>query len=116
MKNFLAVFLGSAALLEAWRAMEEEERKEKEAVGVKAWTQWVADNKDAIVYMGSPLGKTKRITKTGVSDTRNEMGAFTVVQAESHDETAKMFIDHPHFIHFPGESVELMECLPMPEM
>lgn len=33
---------------------------------------------------------------------------------ESHEEAAKLFISHPHFKIFPGESVEIMECLPMP--
>jgi hypothetical protein len=39
-----------------------------------------------------------------------------VVQAESADDAAKLFIDHPHFTVFPGESVEVIECLPMPGM
>jgi len=45
---------------------------------------------------------------------RNNMTAFTVVRAESHEDAAKLFEDHPHFTIFPGESVEIMECLPMP--
>ncbi len=27
---------------------------------------------------------------------------------------ARMFADHPHFAIFPGDSVEIMECLPLP--
>jgi len=27
-----------------------------------------------------------------------------------------LFIDHPHFSIFPGQSVEIMECLPLPKM
>ena len=27
---------------------------------------------------------------------------------------AKMFEGHPHFTIFPGDSVEIMECLPLP--
>jgi hypothetical protein len=37
-----------------------------------------------------------------------------VVQAESHDAAARMFTNHPHFTIFPGEAVEIMECLPIP--
>jgi len=25
-----------------------------------------------------------------------------------------MFVGHPHFTIFPGEAVEIMECLPIP--
>jgi ribosomal protein S17 len=38
------------------------------------------------------------------------------VRAESYDEAAKMFLEHPHFMIFPGDAVEVMECLPIPKM
>ena len=115
MKKFLAIFLGSSASTDAWKALEEAIRKEKETAGMAAWKKWAEDNASSIVTMGSPLGKTKRIDSSGVSDTKNDIGAWTVVQAESHEEAAKLFLNHPHFIIFPGESIEIMECLPMPE-
>lgn len=65
---------------------------------------------------GSPLGKTKRIDKEGVSDTRNELGAWTVVKAKSQQDAAKLFLKHPHFMIFPGDRVEVMECLAIPGM
>ena len=65
---------------------------------------------------GSPIGKTKRTDKNGVSDTKNQISGYVIVEAESHEEAAKMFENHPHFTIFPGESIEIMECLPMPEM
>jgi hypothetical protein len=37
-----------------------------------------------------------------------------VVSAESHAAAARLFEGHPHFTVFPGEGVEVMECLPMP--
>ena len=42
------------------------------------------------------------------------MAAYTVVQAESHEAAAKLFLNHPHFTIFPGDGVEIMECLPIP--
>ena len=68
----------------------------------------------AIVDMGSPLGKTKRADARGISDTSNAMAAYTIVQAESHEAAAKIFENHPHFTIFPGEAIEIMECLPIP--
>ena len=116
MKKFLAIYLGSAEALANYRALEESTRKENDAAGMEAWMKWANDNKDSIVDMGSPLGKTMRIDKSGVSDTKNELGAWTVVQAESHEAAAKLFENHPHFTVFPGESIEVMECLPIPGM
>jgi hypothetical protein len=69
----------------------------------------------AIVDGGGPLGKTKRASSNGIEDTKNSMVAYVIVQAESHEAAARMFADHPHFAIFPGESVEIMECPPIPE-
>lgn len=115
MKNYLAVFLGSPASMDKWKQMPEEEKKTKEKEGMEAWTKWFNDNKASIVNDGSPLGKTKRIEQDGVKDVRNNMGAWMVVQAESQEDAANLFLNHPHFMMFPGEAVEVMECLPMPK-
>ena len=42
------------------------------------------------------------------------MTAYVIVEAESHEAAAEMFAGHPHFTIFPGDAVEIMECLPMP--
>ena len=114
MKTFLAVYTGSKAAMEKWKEMDAEKRKEREKAGMEAWEKWVATHKDAIVDSGSPLGKTKRISASGIADTSNNIAAYTKVQAESHEAAAKLFVGHPHFTIFPGDGVEVMECLPMP--
>lgn len=116
MKKFLAVYLGSAAGIAEWKKMDEDKRKRQEKTGMEAWSKWASANQKSIVDQGTPLGKTKRISKQGMSDTRNEITAYTVVQAESHEAAAKLFENHPHFTIFPGDAVEIMECLPMPGM
>jgi transcription antitermination factor NusG len=116
MKNFLAIYIGTASAFEEseWRKMDEAKRKQLESSGIKAWGEWMMANQAAIVEQGSPLGKTKRTAAQGVSDTKNNMTGYVVVQAESHEAAAGMFKNHPHFTIFPGDSVEIMECLPIP--
>jgi len=114
MKNFLAVYVGSAAGMQAWREMDEAQRKQKEAAGMEAWQAWMEANAPSVVDMGGPLGKTKKVTDAGIEDTSNEMGAFMVVRADSHEAAAKLFDKHPHFSIFPGDSVEIMPVLPIP--
>jgi hypothetical protein len=116
MKNFLAIYLGSPSALAQWKATDEKKRKERERAGMQQWIKWGTVNAAAIVDHGSPLGKTKRINVRGISDVKNEIGAYTIVRAESHEAAAKLFLDHPHFTTFPGDSVEVMECLPIPDM
>jgi len=114
--TYLAVFLGSktSAKMAAWNALSETERKAKEKAGIAAWKAWVEKHQAALAAMGGPLGKTKRVGPGGIADVGNEMGAFTVVRAESHEAAARMFEHHPHFAIFPGEAVEIMPVLPIP--
>ena len=114
--TYLAVFVGSktSAKMAAWNALSEMERKAKEKEGIAAWKAWVEKHQGALAAMGGPLGKTKRVGPDGIADVSNEMGAFTVVRAESHEAAARMFENHPHFAIFPGEAVEVMPVLPIP--
>jgi hypothetical protein len=114
--TFLAIFIGTPATTKKWEKLPAKVRQERETAGIKAWQAWVIKNKTAIVYMGSPLGGTKQVDRKGVADTSNNVGAFTVVQASSHAAAAKIFKNHPHFMIFPGDSVEVMPCLKIPGM
>ena len=116
MKKFLAVYLGSKSGIEEWKKMDEATRKQKEGAGMQAWKDWMTTNGQSLVDGGSPLGKTKRISETGIADTRNDLTGYTIVEAESHEAAAKLFQNHPHFTMFPGDAVEIMECLPIPGM
>lgn len=113
---FLAVFLGSktSPRMQAWMAQPEAERKAKEMEGFGAWMSWMQTHQDAIVQGGGPLGKTKRVDADGIEDISNNMSAFIVVKADSHEAAARMFENHPHFANFPGEAVEIMPVLPVP--
>lgn len=114
--TYLATFHGSKSSPRraAWDKLSEGDRHTKEREGIAAWKAWVEKNQGAIVTMGGPLGKTKKVTHRGIEDTSNELGAFTVVRAESHEQAAKLFEKHPHFTIFPGDSVEIMPVLPIP--
>ena len=114
--TYLAVFLGSKSSPRraAWDALPESERRAKEGEGMAAWKAWVEKHHAVIVSMGGPLGKTKRVTQRGIDDTSNELAAFTVVRADSHEAAAKLFEKHPHFFIFPGDGVDIMPVLAIP--
>jgi hypothetical protein len=117
MTKFLAVYVGTAAAMEKYQqSFSEAERKTREQAGMAGWTQWVKKHEKAIVDMGAPLGKTKRIDAGGITDIRNPIAGYTIVQAESHEAAAKLFENHPHFTLFPGDAVEVMPCLAIPGM
>ena len=114
--TFLAVFLGgkTSAKMAAWNALPEAERNAKQQQGMAAWKAWAEKHHAAIVDMGGPLGKTKKVDSQGVADITNLLTAFTVVRAASQDAASRMFEGHPHFSIFPGEAIEIMPVLPIP--
>ena len=118
MKRFLAIYIGTDAARERsqWDKLDERKRKEREAAGMQAWMSWGETQGAAIVDQGTPLGKTKRASPNGIADIKNAMVGYVIVEAESHEAAAKMFENHPHFSIFPGDSVEIMECLPLPQI
>jgi hypothetical protein len=114
MKNFLAIYMGTQEARSKWEALNDAERKKRQAAGMEAWMSWGKQNAAAIVDQGAPLGKTKRASADGLTDMKNGMTGYVIVRAESHAAAARLFENHPHFTLFPGDSVEIMECLPMP--
>lgn len=116
MKTFLAIYIGTQAAFEksGWNQLDEQKRKARESEGFQAWGRWGEKHAAAIVDRGSPLGKTKRTSPDGIEDIKNVMAGYVIVRAESHEAAAKLFEQHPHFSIFPGDSVEIMECLPIP--
>jgi hypothetical protein len=117
MKKFLAIYIGKTADAQAhsqWNALSEDARKARERAGIDAWMAWGHKHAAAILDQGSPLGKTKRAAPEGLTDIKNVMVGYVIIQAESHEAAAKIFEEHPHFSVFPGDSVEIMECMPLP--
>jgi hypothetical protein len=109
MQKFLAVYMGGA------NPSGTRPDDATIAKGLAAWHQWMRDNAASITEAGGPLGKTKKVGRDGISDITNRMSGFIVIQAESHEAAAKLFENHPHFAIFPGDSVEVMPCLPVPK-
>ncbi len=115
MKTFLAVYTGAPSAFTKWQDMDEQQRKQLERKGIQAWHDWIDQHKTSIKDVGEPLGKTKCINADGISDITNNLTGYTIIEAETYESAARLFVDHPHFSIFPGDSVEIMECLPIPK-
>lgn len=111
MQQFLAVYTGKPS--DGPPADMSPETIQK---GMRAWGDWMQKHADAVIVMGGPLGRTKKVSAAGFEDIRNYMSGFIVIQAEDHDAAARMFEGHPQFTIFPGEGVEVMPVMPIPQM
>jgi hypothetical protein len=113
MKKFMVLYKAPSAEFEQMMKTATPEQQRK---GMDAWMTWMNANKASLVDGGAPLGKTKRVDTKGTADTRNEIGGYSIVQADSHDAAAQIFgKDHPH-LHIPGGWIEITEIMQIPGM
>ena len=77
------------------------------------WKTWVGDLGDAVVNPGSPMGKSKIVSSTGVSDDdgSNTMSGFSIVKADSFDSALDMAKACP-FLEIGG-TLKVAELLEM---
>lgn len=105
MKKFLVLFKMPLAGLDAWMAKSAEERKPMEDDLKVKWDEWSKTNAPSIVEMGG-AGKTKLVNASGISDSRNEIMLYAIVQGEDQDKVAQMFVGHPH-LEIPEATIEI---------
>ncbi len=60
-----------------------------------------------MVTLTEACGKTKKITGSGVSETKNDICLYSFIEAESHEAAAKAFENHPH-LQIPQAYIEVM--------
>jgi hypothetical protein len=111
MKKFLVLYKAPTASFEQMMKSTPEQQK----AGMDAWMTWSKSTK-SIVDMGGPLGKSLRVTKSsGASPTTNDLGGYSIMQAESKEALAETMKGHPHFMT-PDGTIEIVEMMPIPGM
>ena len=76
---------------------------------------WATSNGKNFRLLSSKRTISKRVTASGVSDTKNDIILYSFVEAESHEAAAKAFENHPH-LQIPQSSIEIMYVRPMGAM
>jgi len=109
MGKFLAIFNGAADEVDKAELSEE-----KQTEFMSAWASWAQANAGALVDPGAPLNAKKLVTAQGVEDFTDAKTGYTIVEADSHDEAVRIFSEHPHLRLFPGNSIAVLECPPVP--
>ena len=108
MPRFVAVYTMKPEDVVAFRARPKSEQEAIDRAGLKAWKEWCKRNAAAIVAADVMVGKTRRVTKSGIADAQNQIAGFVVVEAADIDAAAGLFRDHPHINVFPGDGIDVM--------
>jgi hypothetical protein len=109
--RYMALYMAPSTVIEQMMKATPEQMKSE----MDAWMAWQATHKAAIVDLGAPLGKTKSVAASGLTDTRNEITGYSVVEADSLDAAAAIFRDHPH-LKMAGARVDVLEYVRVPGM
>ena len=99
--------------MEAMQKMMQETSAEDRKKSMGEWGEWMKKHMADFADAGAPVGKTKEVSASGTTDTKNDIGGYSIVQAGSKESAAKLFADNPH-LKMPGAIVEMMEIVPMP--
>src|SRR4051812_45063345 len=84
MKKFLVLYKAPASSFQQMMKATPEQQK----AGMDAWMAWGQKAHSSIVDMGGPLGKSLRVTPGGTSPCTNDLGGYSVLQAESKEALA----------------------------
>jgi hypothetical protein len=76
---------------------------------------WGKAAASSIVDMGAPLGKSLRVTPTGATPVGNDLGGYSILQAESKEALAEACKGHPHFMT-PEGVIDIIELMSIPGM
>jgi hypothetical protein len=110
-KKFLVLYKAPTSSFEQMKSASPEQQK----AGMDAWMTWSKKSAASIVDMGGPLGKSLRVTTGGASPVNNDLGGFSILQAESKEALGESLKGHPHFM-MPEGSIEVVELMPIPGM
>ena len=111
MKKFLVLYKAPTSGFEQMKKATPEQQK----AGMDAWMTWSKKSTGQIVDMGGPLGKSMKVTPGGSSPTTNDLGGYSVLQAESAEALAASLKGHPHFM-MPDGTIEIVELMSIPGM
>ena len=113
MKKFLVLYKAPTSGFEQMKKATPEQQK----AGMDAWMGWTKKvASGTIVDFGAPLGKSMRITKSNeATPVTNDLGGYSILQAESKEALAEKLKGHPHFM-MPEGFIEVIEVMPVPGM
>ena len=110
-KKFMVFFSIPLATMTEWQKTDPQQRAASEKDMMRQWQKWSAEHSEMILST-EVGGKTKNVVSGGITDTRNNIVLFSIVQGDSHDAVAAAYKSHPH-LQIPDSSIQVMEIKPM---
>jgi hypothetical protein len=114
MPRFLALYTMQPEDLARFRAMSKAEQDRIDSIGLPQWQEWEEKHAASIPNRGGMVGKTLRVGRTGIAPAVNQICGYLIVEAETIEAAAELFVGHPHITLFPGDGIDLMPFVTEP--
>ncbi|MDB5224492.1 MAG: hypothetical protein JWO43_114 [Candidatus Adlerbacteria bacterium] len=114
MNKFLVLYMAPAATMKEWMEKPEAERKESQDKMETEWNQWMAAHAASMIETAG-AGKTTQVSAEGAKEVTNDVMMYSLVNGESKEAVAAMFVGHPHFM-IPGATIDIMPANMIPGM
>ncbi len=100
--------------MEDWMKKPEAERKAMEDQMKAEWDAWAAANASSIIETVG-AGAMTEISAAGSKEGHNDIMMYSLVQGETKEEVAKLFVGHPH-LAIPDATIQIMPANKLPGM
>lgn len=112
MARFLVLYNSSKSAAEVMASSTPEQMK----AGMDSWIEWRDGlNKEIKFDWGMPLQAMGHIDPEGISPSSSQVSGYSMIDGDK-DEILEALKSHPQLKRSPGDSIDLLELLPMPGM
>jgi len=113
MKKFMIMYRSDSSAQDTMNASTPEEMK----AGMDAWIKWKDGVEAAGVKFefGMPLQGSKHMAGDEVSASDSDVSGYSIMEGDTVDDVLQHLSSHPH-LKVAGNSIEVLEFLPMPGM
>jgi hypothetical protein len=106
-KKFLVLYLVPGEVMADWAKTDPATRKPAEEKLKADWDRWMSEHAKMIT-LTEAAGRTKAVAAGAITDVKNDIMLYSIIEADSHDAAAKAFAQHPH-LTIPQSSIQVME-------
>ena len=93
--KFLVTYQTDHDRFDEWLSLPEDERDARDPHLQASWNAWSEAHASSIIETGR-AGRPKRITASGIEDSRNDVMLYSLAEAPSLEAATSLFKDHPH--------------------
>jgi hypothetical protein len=108
MKKFLVLYrMDMAKMREMMTANPDMGKK-----GMEEWGMWMKNHMADFADHGAPVGKNTEVSAQGSMQKSNDIGGYSIIQADSMEAVSKILADNPH-LKMPGATCDVAELMSM---